>query len=273
MRSLRNSVLFTFFVVGSLLVSSGCITQRQVKEIVAQSNAAMVTPAIDKAGDKPSAGWQDAVAKIDQLVDTYPEQTVLVNHLRLRAAMVLTVNQQDSLARQRWNQVDGSALTTERDKALFNTNKTLVWWYTRAPNADPLDQMEIKEAENGIKNLDDQLKSLKTPDIRIYLGTIRSQMALKLRNGEAVDTPEQRRKVAEEMAKDLKSYVDLFAAEDIEWVQKNKNTAKNANDLTLSALRNRIWLRELILEFKRTAHLLLDGNPEPDWQPDWIKTY
>ena len=63
------------------------------------------------------------------------------------------------------------------------------------------------------------------------------------------------------MAKDLKSYVDLFTAEDIEWVQKNKNTAKNTNDLTLSALRNRIWLREL------DTRIQANRAPAAGWEP------
>ena len=292
MKSLRKSVLFYLLIAGTLLLYAGCATQRQVKEIVALSNAAMIAPVIDKAGGEPNDGYQESVSKIDQLIAAYPNQETLVNHLQLRAAMVLTVNQQDSLAKQRWEKVKKDALVSERDKALYSVYKTLVWWYYRAPDPAPLAGNEVTDARKGIDDIDKELASnkLKTRDIIIFLGTIRAQMALKLSNGASVDTFEQRKSAAHALADDLKSYVDLFAEDDIKWVQANKTNVRNAEDLILSALRNRIWLRDLVVEFKLTAEALLfkrtaegepvtddQGNvildPEPDWQPDWIKDY
>ncbi len=63
----------------------------------------------------------------------------LVNHLRVRQAMLLTVNGQYNLAEQRWKDVDGSALTNARDKNLYRNSETIVWWYRRAKIQEPLD--------------------------------------------------------------------------------------------------------------------------------------
>ena len=118
-------------------------------------------------------------------------------------------------------------------------------------------------------------------------------MALKLLNDKSVGTTEERNGVAVALAQDLKLYVDLFSEDVRNWV-KDKSTITNAegkklSDIELSALKNRIWLREMVMEFKETAKALLgydeDGNsitdsqgnvvldPVPDWQPDWIKAY
>jgi len=273
-----------------LLLNPGCVTQRQVEQIVAQSNAAMVVPVIDKAGEPPSVGWQETVAKLDQLVAAHSDQPVLVNHLQVRAAMVLTVNQQDSLAQRRWQEVDGQMLKTERDKALFDLHPVLLWWYHRAPIADPLSGQEINLAQAHRQRIDTQLESLQSPDIRIFLGTIRAQVALKSHNSQAVDTPQQRQAVAAALARDLKAYVDLFAQDDLQWVQANKTTPKTVEDLKLHALRDRIWLREMVIEFKNTAEALLASldsqgdpivdpqgrtvlDPVPPWEPIWVAIY
>lgn len=252
----------------ALIFFNGCVTQQQVKEIVAESNAAMVSPSLNVPGGEQGASWKDAVNKIDQLIASNPDQPILVNHLRVRQAMLLTVNRQDSLASARWKQIDGSALTTERDVALFKNNECLVWWYKRAFNPDPLDKHERQKTEDNIKSLQTSIDGLQFPGTRIYFGTIRAQMDLNLLTGSPIDTQERKQVVVKDLSDALEKYVVLFPEADTQWVQNNWETDLMPDGMTIEDLRNASWLRQMIREFTNYAKARkLDGV---DWKPEWI---
>lgn len=262
-------LLLPLLLAGALLFAAGCATERRVNSIVAQSNAAMIPQVLRTPGES-TEGWQTAVEQINQLIAAQKNQPVIVNQLRLRAAMLLTVNNQGSLATEEWQKIDRGSLQTERDRALFDNATTLVWWYGRSTSPSPLAGAEVTRAQSGISNLTATLSSLKAPEIKIYLGTIRAGMGLKLSNDAAVNTTAQQAAVAAALANDLKAYVDLFSAADVAWVRANKSTKSAPQDKQLSTLRNRIWLRELIKEYKITA---TNQGLKPQWSPDWIASF
>jgi hypothetical protein len=270
MRYVTKTKVFTLSIgIIALFFFSGCVTQQQVKAIVAESNAAMVsTSLLTIPNGEQGETWKDVDNKIDQLIASNPDQPILVNHLRVRQAMLLTVNKQDSLAKVRWGQIDGSALTTERDKALLKNNECLAWWYKRASNADPLDQKERQKTEGYIKNLQESIDGLKSPDIRIYLGTIRAQMDLKLLTSSKIDTPERRKTVVKGLSDGLERYVNLFSEADAQWAKNNWETDIMPEGMTITDLRNASWLRQMIREFKNSAK---ERNlDEVVWKPEWI---
>ena len=118
MKSTERS-LVTLLAATALMFAGGCATQRQVSIAVAESNAALVSPFLDRAQPGGSGDtWKEAVSKLDRLIAAHPAEKTLVNHLKVRQAMLLTVNRQDSLASMRWKDIDPGALKTERDRAL-----------------------------------------------------------------------------------------------------------------------------------------------------------
>lgn len=247
---------------------SGCATTSDVKEIIATTNAAMVSPVLEQPGSRASDVWQVPVAQIDQIILNYPEEGTLVNHLRLRQAMLLTVFQQGNLAEERWEQIDGSELETERDRSLYENRDALVWWYRRAPSLAPLDDEEKERATRYVTQLTASLSDIENEDIRAYLGTIRAQMDLKLANDADVSTDALEQQVSEEMVDDLEAYVQLFSPAVGAWVQNNPETDVSEG-ISIADLRQRIWLREMIKEFRETSARL---GLSPGWQPQWIGT-
>lgn len=269
MRHLRRSWVLTAAVgVLALFCFTGCVTQQQVKAIVAESNAAMVSPALNLPGGEQGASWKEAVTTLDQLIASHPDQPVLVHHLRVRQAMLLTVNKQDSLAQVCWDQIDGSVLTTERDAALFANHACLVWWYKRASNAAPLDKQESLKTEGCIQDLSETIKGLQDLSIRIYLGTLRVQMELKLLNSARINTPERRQAVVRGLANALEAYVGLFSEAHTQWVREHWETDVVPEGMILTDLRHASWLRQMIREFKGFAKER--GLDEGIWKPAWI---
>ena len=269
----------TFYLVPLFLAAGilGCATTMDVRRIVAQSNAAMIAgPPIDKAGVASSDTWQDAVGQIDRIIAENPDQSTLVNHLRVRQALLLTVYQQGNLAEQRWKLVDGSALTTERDKNLYENWDALVWWYKRAPNPDIFDDTEKGKARNFMVKLGSAIDNTDSHELQVYLATLRAQMALKLDGSADPLTAEQMTNLHTDLAAHLEALVNVFTPEEHTWVQANPNT-DIADHLSVSEIRNRVWLRSLIKAYVEIAHDYRQtaarfGLPEqPAWEPAWVR--
>ena len=196
--------LLPLLLAGLLALTAGCVTKRAVEEIVGRTNAAMVSPYLDRAdGDQPG-GADKALAEIDRLIQAYPDNAVLVAHLRVRQAMVLTVQKHSALAEERWKQVSEGELKSERDKALYTSREVLVWAYRRLPVRAPLDANEKAEAKKHFLTLDEALEPVETPDISIYLNTIRAQIALKLAN--SMDEENEKAEIEKLLAKSLDKY-------------------------------------------------------------------
>src|SRR6185503_14329741 len=87
-------------VLAAMLFSSGCATQRQVKEIVSASNMASLSAELGLGSEDPSkpAGggdsWKQASAKIEAFVAEHPENKTTIAALRVRQAVLLLNNKQ-----------------------------------------------------------------------------------------------------------------------------------------------------------------------------------
>jgi hypothetical protein len=266
---LRRLFILCIAVTVFSIELSGCATEQQVREIVTNTNVAMLSPYLELPGNTKSNGndgWKNAIMDIDRLIAANPGQTTLVNHLRVRQAMLLTVNGQYNLAEQRWLDVDGSALTNERDKSLYENSETIVWWYRRAKIQEPL---ELDVARRHKQGLDPGIEALQDPSIRIYLATLQAQIALRLANDADVSDPLKQSEVARTMVTDLQQYVQHFSPEDQQWVINNPNRNMMAAETLMADFRNRVWLREMIRNYKITAQAL-ELPPALAWKPDWI---
>src|SRR5438128_2365112 len=78
-------------VLAVALLCAGCASTKQVKSIVAESNAALLAAQIADvglAGDPSSVSnkpdWQAASSKIDEFIAGHPDQDVAASALRVR---------------------------------------------------------------------------------------------------------------------------------------------------------------------------------------------
>jgi len=262
---------FVFCLLAVFLVSAmaGCATKQEVGRVVAETNAALMSPYLEEPGKAGmTTAWKEPVERIDRLIAQYPDERKLVNHLRLRQAMLLTVYEQGNLAEERWKVVDGNELTTERDKSLHACWPHLVWWYKRAGIADPLDFEEMGKAEEALGGLDETLAPLPAgSDTKKYLGTIRAQIALKKANDSDVSSSEKKTRVEEFLVDSLRKYASIFQEKDVKWVRENR-VQRPGELLSISDFRYRVWLREMIEAYRETASAL---EMEPIWEPKWIQ--
>lgn len=246
---------------------TGCVTQKAVERIVIESNLAMIAPYIDRPGQegRQPEGWKEAIRKMDAIIEQHSGELVLVNQLKVRQAMLLTVNKKDALARQMWATIDRSALRTERDKALYDASSSLVWAY-KALSESAL----ISEAVAApyISTLDRVLDGLHASDLKIYFHTVRAQTQLKVANGLDEDKDSEAKRAPELLARSLMTFVGAFSSQDHQWVQQADADGGDL-DIQISDFRQRIWLRSLIQEYRREANR---KGYTPQWQPAWVGT-
>lgn len=250
----------------SLFLAAGCITTQQVSEIVVSSNAAMISPGLNVPGSESLGAWEEPVAQIDQLILQNEDQPTLVNHLRVRQAMLLTVNKQNNLAAERWKQVNSTALKTERDKTLYQNRNALVWWYVRAPDMESLDPAEQDDVRSYVSQLDQSLNNIKDPDLKFYLGTVRAQMNYRVLNDADVATDVLQTQTSEKIAGALDNYFQLFSDEDKTWLRSG-STVDLADASGIADFRRLTVFRDMVGRFcKLPARLELQGH---QWSPEY----
>jgi len=273
--TIKKQLRFTVFISLLLCFSVACTTTDQVKELIVSSNAAMVSSSLMAPGEtaKPNQ-WQQPVADLDQLIAQNEDQATLVNHLRVRQAMILTVHQQDNLATARWKQVSEQALQTERDLGLFKHSEALVWWYKRADKVNPFDQSEVNKVQSFVSRLNDSLATVSNPDLAFYLGTVMTQMRYRLLGQRDVSSQEKQQQTQEDMTLWLQNYIDLFSDDDKAWLnsysRKDLDGISTADASNIADFRRRASLSEMVRSFCELSDDLEFENPE--WKPsswDW----
>jgi len=128
--------------------------------------------------------------------------------------------------------------------------------------------------------LDNTIGNVDSHDFKVYLATVRAQIALKVSNSADPRNKQEMTQWQSGIVADLKSFAEIFSESEKKWVQKNLNT-KVANHLTVNEIRNSVWLREGIRNFRETAEnenvgfsdLARDFDlpVKPEWEPGWIK--
>lgn len=267
--------LLVFCILLSL--TAGCTSSRQVKGITFSSNTALVSSSLMAPGEASAPNqWQEPVAEIDQLISEHSDQPALVNHLRVRQAMILTVHQQNNLASARWKQVVFDELKTERDRGLYQHWPALVWWYKRALGG-PLAQDEKIMADKYTKQLSESLKSVTDVDLGFYLGTVMTQIRLRLLNDSDVSSPEKKQKVNSEIINWLADYINLFTEDDKVWLNSDNRAdlagITKSDASKIADFRRRVSLSEMVQSYCELP-VDLELNIPTNWQPqewDWQK--
>ncbi len=251
-------------IFSSALLSSGCVTTEQVEAIVAESNSAMVEPYYQKPDDPGDTNGVGAVEKIDSLIAAHPDNKVLVNHLRVRQAMILTIQGKENLANQRWGMVEAGELKNEREVAFYQSREALVFAYSKLEDHSALATNEQKAiARAHRKTIEDATGNVKTRDIVIYLQMIRAMTGLKLAN--AMDEEQEPQAVTGLLASSLNEFAATFTNQDREWVKDNLNKANMTDEMTIQDLRQRVWLRDLAKAFWSEAD---SKELHPAWSPE-----
>jgi len=265
-------------VIGMILVTgTGCVSTKQVVEIVNSSNAMVASSALMVPGKEAEPDeWQRPVAELDLLIRENQNQPKLVNQLRFRQALILTVNQQNNLATARWKQVNFELLENERDIGLFQNRKALIWWYKRAPDFSRLEAEDAKMAREFVDSISQKITSDSNSDLKFFLGTIRAQMEWRLANeaeGEQLANPQE---ISSGIASSLDNYLSLFSEADKSWLRsesrRDLNGVSSLDARNIADFRRRVSLSTLVKDFC-VLHCDLDV-PRPLWRPlewDWKK--
>ena len=288
-KSIRLNLSFSIIFLLIYILSTACFaTKQDVKQAVDESNKAIAsTIAYNTAALIPDSElslqpnqnnttWQKSIEQMDLIIANNPDQDILINHLRVRQAMLLTIYRQDNFAREKWQLVDVNKLTTERDNKLYENYDTLVWWYKRAPNSQTLSNAEIALAANSIREMNNSISSTENHDLKIYLAAIRAQIALRVsRDTSSSDRVELIDK-QHKLISDLESFVVAFDNEEQEWLQQNPSL-ESADTLPVYELRNIFWLSNTINRYfsyetgiQNTSTTRGYNIPNTVWRPDWI---
>jgi hypothetical protein len=139
-----------------LTLLGGCVTAREVEQIVADANRESLVAGIADATPDPQPGaaagegWEQAVARIEDYIVNHPDQPRTINALRIREAVLLLNAGQPNLARAVFDQVDPSQLAGARDLAIYDAREHLAWWYGLGRTLTPDDRRSARDALAGL---------------------------------------------------------------------------------------------------------------------------
>jgi hypothetical protein len=101
-------------------------------------------------------------------------------------------------------------------------------------------------------------------------------MALKLASSADPRNAEQMTGLYADLVTHLKEFVSVFTPEEHTWMQNNLKT-DIVDHLSVTELRNRVWLRSIIKDYFEIANDYSQtatgfGLPaQPAWEPAWIR--
>lgn len=271
MKKIKNVLVISAI----LLAFVSCVTRSQVKEIVASSNAAMIVLPQADGGAVDEAKLKAAIERIEAVIAAHPDQTVLVNTLRVRQAMMLTVANKPKAAEIVWSQV--TAPPGQRDAALYALRNEMVWWFGAAKNFKDED---IEKGKAYLGNIDNVCNPLpKRSNIRGYFETMHAAIGFAIANktitmlNDSGKRKIKKKEVAGQMVAHMKRYAEQYDEADQIWIASNWTAAETFPDVSVSVLRARVELRRLMKEyFKLTRRKKLEEFEAVSWQPEWVET-
>ncbi len=243
------------FLLALTLAVPGCATRRQVAEIVAQSNAAILGGHIGLPEPRTASGrpaWEEESERIDSFVAAHPDLPAATAPLRIRQAMLLLSHGQFSLAEAAFNSATIGDLHTDRDKALKRSQETLLWWFAHSTNHTwtAVEQTNALIALKQLKEEQDQLAA--SPEIRDYLAEMRAWIGLSA--ARQTTSANRARQLLEET---LDTYAEIFTPGDLTALATGKERAPDS-EAPASDLRRRLRARA-VLEFAREINQ--SGDP------------
>lgn len=238
-----------------VLVVPGCATRRQVAEIVAQSNAAILAghvglPEARGTGGRPA--WEEESERIDAFIAAHPDLPAATAPLRIRQAMLLLSQRQFSLAEAAFNSATLGDLHTDRDQALKRSQRTLLWWFAHSTNHTwtAVDQTNALIALTQLKEEQEQLAD--SPEIRDYLAEMRAWIGLSA--AKQTTSANRARQLLEET---LDTYAQIFTVEDLTALATGQEQAPDSEAPAFD-LRRRLRARA-VLDFAREVNK--SGDP------------
>jgi hypothetical protein len=208
-----GGVLAASLLLALALSQSGCATRKQVADIVAQSNGAMLASQFglpEAKGATTKGSWEESSDRLEAFIAAHPDHPATTAPLRIRQAMLLLSYRQFSLAEAAFNAAVIEHLHTDRDQALKRIQATLLWWFANSTNAawSAVDQTQAQLALRQLKQ--EQARLVASPDIRDYLAEMRAWIALAAAK-QTTDTNAARGLIEEA----LDVYATAFTAEDL----------------------------------------------------------
>lgn len=265
----RLKIINVVVIVLAVLSLSACLTSKQVKDIVNESNSAIIVASMSSQGGvmevEPSApktdGWQKEVEKIEKFIANNPDQVATNNALRIREAVLLLNVGQPNLASAVFAEVQCVDLGNSRDRAICDAQKPLIWWYGLGTTISE-EQREIgREQIKQIGKVADGLE--RTSPTRRMFEQIRVRAAIRL--AESLSDMESIKEILNES---LGRYEKQFNQADQKIIQEwgmNKNIPVSA----LSSLR---WFNYVPAVYKQADDIndALCGSQCPDFTPAWV---
>jgi len=287
MKKINNPrIYFTITILFIFLITAGCLaTKQDVREAVDESNKAIAsTIAFNTVALIPDSEltlqpnennttWQKSIEQMDLIIASNPDQGILINHLRVRQAMLLTIYRQDNFAREKWKLVEVDKLVTERDRKLQENSEVLVWWYKRSANPQNLSvNFEIPKALDFIQNMDASINSTQNHDMKIYLAAIRAQLALRVLRGTPTGNKTELIDKQNQLVKDLEQFVNAYDQQEIDWLRNNPNF-ESGDSIPVYELRNIFWLSSIINRYMNYDKCIQErpyNIPKAVWSPEWL---
>ncbi len=202
---------------------------------------------------------------------------MLVNTLRVRQAMLLTVANKPGAANMVWEQV--TRPPGQRDAALYALREALVWWFGAAGNFQDEDIDTGKRYLESIEKICDTLPG--RSNIRDYLETMRASIGLSIAvqtntmNSDRAVQKKNKQNLAGDMVGYMERYAGQYGKNDKDWLEANWKATEMYPDVPVSVLRARIELRRLMLEYFEVAgkdNKHLEEFEEVIWRPDWVQS-
>jgi len=233
------------------MILTSCATKKDVQAAVASTNETIVDLLVEQPGLRLNAAtdtnWRQPVAQIEKIIQSNPDQPIMVNHLRVRQAWVLTVYGQHNIANEVWRNVDPKSLVTEREANLYANRKGLTWWMDKTQSGSVfIEDSETSLARSHIARFDSSANAVESHDLEAYFATLSGSVSLKLLSGAGTGSELS----LEEAAADIPSVVtDLVA----HFTTGEKTCARSSDGTGLnspSGFRNCAYLKKLYSEFE-----------------------
>lgn len=245
----RRSLAFGFLFLLAAILATGCVTRRQVAEIVSDSNAAILAAQIgvevELAPNPAAAASTDEVArKIDAFIAAHPEQKATASALRVRQAVFYLSQKKYDLAQAAFDAAVLQELHSARDKALKELSSHLVWWYKTALRAlqRPELRNELPSANKALAAFQEQIqKRADSPDTRDFLAEIRAWIGLKF--AEAGNTSKQ---IGQRLGAVVNDYAVVFDDADLAWFADPTGTPEK--NPTATQIRRRLRAKVVFMD-------------------------
>lgn len=274
----RLKILYMAALILTVVSLNACLTSKDVKEIVDESNSAIIVASMSGQGgiigteptDPKTDNWQQEVERIEKFIANNPDQVVTNNALRIREAVLLLNVGKPNLASAVFAEVQSDKLGNSRDREIYLARESLIWWYGFGGAISDQQREVIKAEIDKIGVVADGLES--TSSTRRLLEQIRVRAAIRL--AESLSNMDDIRDV---LSEPLERYEQQFSKEERKLIQ---DWAIN-KDIPVAALPSLRWYNYVPCVFKQADNIVEANcrnlcpddncrNQCPNFTPVWI---